>query len=141
RTEYGAGGVLPLRGAFAEPTVVGEVEQEVGVGFHVMPREVWEDVFKTNQHRGLHFRIGELKRHRSPALRETAGARCEPFEEWQPAHQRDVFTEDNQAMLVILGDELARRTYEEAAVVIIRFGRGGRARSRLSVVGTDDHPD
>src|ERR1017187_754330 len=60
--EHGGCGVLPLGGAFAKPTVVGEVHQEIDVVVGGFTAKVGEDVLKADQGRGSRVRVGQDER-------------------------------------------------------------------------------
>src|ERR1035437_1278031 len=133
--------MLPLGGTFAKPAVVGEVYQEVGVVVRGFAGGARESVFEADQRRDVHARPGEDKRDGTLAGGEAAFDGGEPFNEGQPAHERDIFAEDNEFALAVTGDEFTVRADEEAGIVILIVirtrGRSGPAK----VVGTKEEPD
>src|ERR1035441_2092803 len=105
--EHGGGGMLPLGGAFAKPTVVGEVHQEIDVVVGGFTAKVGKDVLEADQGRGSRVRAGKDEGDGVVAGGEAAFDGCEPLYEREPAHQWNVFTEDNEVALDVAGDEFA----------------------------------
>src|SRR2546429_173924 len=54
RAKDRVGRLLPLRGSFAEPTVVGEVQQKINVVIRALARQTGNDILETDQHAKLH---------------------------------------------------------------------------------------
>src|SRR5437762_1264978 len=100
-----------------------------------------KNIFETNQDRGFHMSISEMERDCAVARRKAAGYGAEKFHEREPAFQRDVLAENNQAPLPVAVDELPFGADKKAAVEVIRIVGIGRIGSRLHIIGADDHPD
>ena len=77
----------------------------------------------------LHF-----KWHRTVTGRKAAGDGREPFDERQPAHERDVFAKDDQLLFVINRRATAVRVEQERGVenVVVIVGLGARNARRQS---------
>ena len=66
RAKRGRRGLLPLCRAFAEPAVVGDVHQKIGIRIDALAREMRENILETNEHGGSHFlkSVGRPRRRR-----------------------------------------------------------------------------
>src|ERR1035441_972015 len=105
--EHRSGGMLPLGGAFAKPTVVGEVHQEIDVVVGGFTAKVRKYVFEANQGRGSRVRVAQHEWDGAVAGGEAAFDRREPLYEGEPAHEGDVFAEDHEVALDVARDEFA----------------------------------
>ena len=77
--------MLPLGGAFAEPAVVREVQEEIQIGADVFAPQVWEQILEADQDRGGNAQCVEMERHRRFARRKFAIDLSEVFQERQIA--------------------------------------------------------
>src|SRR4051812_26642519 len=141
RAKDGVGGMLPLRGTFAKPTVVGQVEEEIEICRNVFARQVREHVFETNENGGLKSKAWQIEDHRSFARREVPFALYHVSNEGQPPGEWHVFSEDDQLLLLIDAVDFALRGNKKAAVepfqLCFRFGPGRRD----NVISSHDEPD
>ena len=141
RAEDRPDGLLPLCRAFSEPAVIGQVEEEIGVGEDRFAGQMRENVLEADQDRGADPQFGDAEGHGPIPRLETARDGGQALQERQPVGQRHEFAEDDPLAFVIPGDGFAAGAEEETPVEIIRFrfGGGGGA-AGLRVVGAADEP-
>jgi len=133
--------VLPLLGTVAEPAVVREVDEEIEVILRGLAGDGGEGVFKANEDGGLggvagrgggadgndfiggvgfgarlqvHFIQGEG--HGIGAGGPPTDNGSKPLQEGQPAHEGDIFAEDDELLLVVGAGEFAPRFTRKAAL-------------------------
>ena len=134
-------GVLPLSGTFAEPSVVGEVDEEIGIGKSVVASQVWEYVFEANEDGDIDAEVGHLERDHAVTGRKAAGDGGQIFDKRQPADEGNIFAEDDEVAFFVAFDQPTFGTDEEAAVEKVGFIFRGGSRARFGIIGADDHPD
>src|SRR2546423_4818142 len=135
--------MLPLRGAFAEPAIVGQVHKKIGVVCYILASEMREYVFETDQGCCFYAQLGHDKRHSAFARRENVpNPWREIFEERQKIDQRQILTEDYQVTLAVARDQFALRTDEKTAVEVevLGFLMAVADLFRFRIICSDDHP-
>ena len=82
-----------------------------------------------------------LKRHHTVTGRKTAGDGRKPFDERQPAHERDVFAKDDQLLFVINRRATAFRIEQERRVENVAVIVGPGAGTPDKIFGIEDQPE
>ena len=128
--------MLPLRAALAEPSVVRELQQEIGLRRDMAARVVREDVLEADDRRRDHRTVAppQTEGRRPVAGRETVADRGQPTEEGQLLRERDVFAEDDQATLPVDAIEAAVLGGHDRGIVEARLA----VRADVAVIGSED---
>jgi len=126
--------VLPLCGAFTEPSVIRYVHQEIRVRFNIFASEMRKNVLETNEHGCFNAQFREGKLDGPVTSGKTAFNRRKPFHKRKPADQWNIFTEDYQPPLAIPIHQFAFGIDQETAVKVIGLPRPAPRLARFGII-------
>ena len=142
-----------MLGAFPKPAVIGQVHEKVRAAGGGRARGLRKHVLKANQRRGPDRparRTARLPRVTGSVQFESAGpvARLiaafdgrEPLYKREPAHERDVFAEDDELLLVVHAGQFPLRIEQERGVKNIVVVPFLGVRFPDDVIRVKNHPD
>lgn len=132
--------MLPLRGAFAKPAVIGEIKEEIGGRIDAIPCGLWEHILEADEDAGAEVEGFDIEPTGLGAGFEAAVDGGDIAEEGEPAAERDVFAEDDEPTFAVIADELTGGRDGEGAIEVEGVVWIGGLAIRFGVVGSEDHP-
>lgn len=142
RPENRRGRVLPLGGAFAKPSVVGQVEEKISVLLDVVADEMRERVFKTDEDAGGEAEFAQMEGNGFGSTAETVFAHGrQVFKEREPLDERDEFSKNYEETFAVVPGEFTAWIDGEGAVVEINLVCVGvEGGSGNGIVGPENSP-